>query len=401
MGGKEFLLLLLPEKKIKMRKRIVYFDNAATTSMDFEVIDEMIRIYNDFYGNPSSIHSLGRASRVIIEDSRRLIAELLNVNSDEIYFTSGGTEAVNIAISGFIHANSIKNVITSSIEHPAVLKTLEYLSGKGLINTHFVNVNHNGEIDLEELKKLIMKNMSALVCLMHANNETGVVLPVAEVSAICENCGAFFMSDMVQTTGKYKIDLGSLHVDLAAASAHKFHGPKGIGFLYSRKSGILQPLVFGGKQERALRSGTENIAGIAGMAKAMEVANRDMQKNELRITALKNYCVAQLRKHIPSVTFNAESDKSGLYNLFNVSFSLEEYNDMLVQLLDMEGICVSGGSACSSGAVKYSPVLKAIGADISRPALRIAFSKYNSIDEIDYFINALIDINIKNNPLKK
>ena len=368
---------------------MIYFDNAATTRLDDEVIEEMTRVMNDSYGNPSSIHQPGQISRVIIEEARKKIAEYINTIPAEIIFTSGATEAINIAIFYCINYLNIKNIITSKIEHPAVLNTIQYYSDKGLINIKYVRMHENGMINLESIETNLKDSDKTLVCLMHANNEIGNLLPLKDSSEICRRHNAIFLSDMVQTMGKYNNNLKNIDLDFTVCSAHKFHGPKGIGFLYINKNFDAFPVIHGGGQERNIRSGTENLYSIAGLAKAFEIAHRDMDNNLIHITTLKNYMIEQLRSNFDNIVFNGDSEKNGLHTILNISFPENIKTRMLVQKLDINGIAVSGGSACHSANEKISYILREIGTDINRVSIRFSFSKFNTQEEIDICISTL------------
>ncbi|MEI7594945.1 MAG: cysteine desulfurase family protein [Bacteroidota bacterium] len=371
-----------------MEKTKIYFDNAATTPMDTEVISVITQVMNSTYGNPSSIHSFGREARVIIENSRREVAKIINASPSEILFTSGGTEAINTAINHCMQ-NGITSVITSRIEHHAVLHTLEKLESESKIKIDFVKISEKGEVDTKDLELLLQQNANSLVCLMHANNEIGTLLPIKEVSELCVKHNALFLCDTVQTLGKYPIDLKNIHIDFISCSAHKFHGPKGIGFLYVNGKHKLSPFIFGGGQERNNRSGTENIYGIVGLAKALLIATDNHVPNFEYITKLKNYFVSKLKSEFNSVSFNGTCENSGLYTIVNVSFPVNEKSEMLLFNIDIEGIAISGGSACSSGVINPSHVLNNINADLSMPAIRFSFSRYNTIEEIDFCIDVL------------
>jgi cysteine desulfurase len=368
---------------------MIYFDNAATTPLDNEVIETMKDVMVNHFGNPSSVHEMGRKARVIVEDARRSVAGILNVKPSEIFFTSCGTEALNTALNGAVHDLGVENIITSAIEHHAVSHMLDFLTQQSLVKMHHVNLLKSGMIDLEHLEKLILENGNSLVCLMHANNEIGTVLPIDKVEELCRMNQTYFLSDTVQSLGKLKLDFKSTPLTFASCSAHKFHGPKGVGFLYMKGGIKISPLFHGGGQERTMRSGTENTIGIAGLAKALEIACRDMEKNRDYISKLKTYMLTHLKMTFPEIVFNSNESTETLYNLLNVSFPASDVSDMLLQRMDTEGICVSGGSACNSGAVSESPVLKAIGADTNRPSIRFSFSKFNTIQEIDSCISVL------------
>ena len=381
-----------PKCETFKKKTMIYLDNAATTQMDGEVIREMAEVMEKYFGNPSSIHQLGRESRVFMEGARKKIANLLNVLPAEIIFTSGGTEAINIAMGLCINHLGIKNIITSRIEHPAVVNTIKFYEEKGLVKVKHVRFQERGIIDLESLERILKEKEKSLVCLMHANNEIGNLLPMKETGEICRNRNALFLSDMVQSMGKFENDLGKLELDFTACSAHKFHGPKGVGFLYLNKNIDVSSVVHGGGQERNIRSGTENIAGIAGMVKAMEIAQRDIENNIKHITELKEYLIGKMKSEIRDVEFNGDCEKGGLYNIVNASFADSVKTHMIVQKLDMQGIYVSGGSACHSAQEKISYVLRAIGTDINRTSIRFSLSKFNSKKDIDICINALSQI---------
>lgn len=370
----------------------VYLDNAATTPLDKEVLDEMLPYMTEHYGNPSSIHSFGRKTRAAIENARKTVARLLNVSPAEIFFTSGGTEADNMAIRCSIHDLGIKHAITSAVEHHAVLHTLEKLAEEGLIKLSLVKLKADGHVDLENLEELLKNNDRTFVSLMHANNEIGNLLPIKEVGEMCERYNAVFHSDTVQTMGHYAMDLQKLNVHFITCAAHKFHGPKGVGFLYVSSKIKINPLIYGGSQERNMRGGTENLYGIVGLAKALEIASRDLDKHQQHIEGLKKYMVEQLKKHIPAIEFNGSCLTDCLYTVLNVRFPHTDNAEMLLFNLDIAGIAASGGSACTSGSDIGSHVLRGIGADVTRPAVRFSFSKYNTKDEIDYTVSKLKEL---------
>lgn len=374
----------------------VYLDNAATTPIDREVLESMLPVLEKNFGNPSSIHGFGRQTRSIIEQSRKTIAKLLNVTPGEIFFTSGGTEADNMAICGSINDLGIKHAITSKIEHHAVLHTLEVFEKKGLINLSFVNIKEDGHIDLDHLEELLSNNERTFVSLMHANNEIGNLLPLRQVGEICQKYNAIFHSDTVQTMGHYAFDLSQLNVHFVTGAAHKFHGPKGAGFLYVNHNIKINPLIHGGSQERNMRGGTENVYGIVGLAKALEIANRDLQEHQEHILGLKMYMLEKLEKEIPGVTFNGDCKNSCLYTVLNVSFPETENADMLLFNLDISGIAASGGSACTSGSNQGSHVLRGINCNMNRPSVRFSFSKYNTKEEIDYTVSKLKELFLVN-----
>jgi len=370
----------------------VYLDNAATTPLSKEVLDAMLPYMTEHFGNPSSIHGFGRKTRAAIEGARKTVAKFLNVSPAEIFFTSGGTEADNQAIRCSIHDLGIKHAITSKIEHHAVLHTLEALEHEGVIKLSFVNLTPNGHVDLNHLDQLLKENERTFVSLMHANNEIGNLLPLKEVGEICERYNAVFHSDTVQTMGHYEMDLQKINVHFITCAAHKFHGPKGVGFLYVSNKVKINPLIYGGSQERNMRGGTENLYGIIGLAKALEIANQDMAVHQKQITDLKLYMVEQLKNTIPGVEFNGSCTSNCLYTVLNVRFPHTENAEMLLFNLDIAGIAASGGSACTSGSNQGSHVLRGIGADVTRPSVRFSFSKYNTKEEIDYTISKLKEL---------
>ena len=377
----------------------VYLDNAATTAMDKEVIEAIIPLMEDCYGNPSSIHSFGRRSRAIIETSRKKVAKLINAAPSEIVFTGGGTEADNMVLRCAVQDSGVTHIITSAVEHHAVIDTAQILAEN---NEHLklskVKLNASGYVDLEHLRELLEKHddRKTLVSLMHANNEIGNRLPLQEVAILCKKYHALFHSDTVQTMGHYEFDVRALDIDFLTCSAHKFHGPKGIGFLYVNQKTQIKPIITGGAQERNLRAGTENIIGIVGLTKAMEVAYRDLVKHQQHIQGIKIYMIEKLEALIPTITFNGDPKGDSLYTVLNVQFPNSEMDEMLLYNFDIEGVAVSGGSACSSGSNVGSHVLKHIGSDMTKPSIRFSFSKYTTKEEIDYTITVIKDLFIPN-----
>ena len=370
----------------------VYLDNAATTPLDKEVLNEMLPYMTEHFGNPSSIHSFGRKTRAAIEGARKMVAKSLNVSPSEIFFTSGGTEADNMAIRCSIHDLGIKHAITSRIEHHAVLHTLEKLEEEGIIKLSFVNLTPQGHVDLVHLEQLLKENERTFVSLMHANNEIGNLLPLKEVGEICATYNAIFHSDTVQTMGHYTMDLQKIKIHFVTCAAHKFHGPKGVGFLYVSSDIKINPLIYGGGQERNMRGGTENLYGIIGLAKALEIALRDIDQHQKHIIEVKNYMVEQLKAAIPAIEFNGSCQDNCLYTVLNVRFPHTENAEMLLFNLDIAGIAASGGSACTSGSDIGSHVLRGIGSDVTRPSVRFSFSKYNTKEEVDYTVNKLKEL---------
>lgn len=372
----------------------VYLDNAATTPLDKEVFDAMAPYMLEHFGNPSSIHSHGREVRAAIERARKSIADLLHTSPSEIFFTSGGTEADNSAIVSSIQTLGIRHAISSPIEHHAVLHCLENLAKKGLIKLSLLKVDTEGKIDLNELESLLSEHPKSLVSLMHANNEIGNLNDIEAIGELCERYEAIFHCDTVQTMGHYKHDLTKLKTHFIVGSAHKFHGPKGAGFLYINSNLKVAPFIYGGAQERNMRGGTENVYGIIGLAKALEVAYRDMAAHRAHIEGLKKHMINRLTQTIEGVSFNGKSadlDES-LYTVLNISLPPSDINDMLLFTLDINKISASGGSACSSGTNIGSHVLSAINGDPSRGAVRFSFSKLNTLTEVDYVIEKLAEV---------
>jgi cysteine desulfurase len=371
----------------------VYFDNAATTALDKEVIEVMVQMLNENFGNPSSIHAHGREMKTIVEKARRSVAKLLNASPSEIFFTSGGTEADNMAIVRAIEAYNITHAISSPLEHHAVLHTLEELEKAGKIHLDLLRVDSKGNVDLTHLEELLSINPKTFVSLMHANNEIGNLTDLKRVSELCEQYNAIFHSDTVQTMGHYAHDLGDLKIDFITGAAHKFHGPKGVGFLYINGRNKIKPLIYGGAQERNMRGGTENVYGIVGLAKALEIAYAEMKEHQEHIQSLKDYMREKLVEAIPDVRFNGEIDAyKSLYTVLNVSLPCTNMGDMLLFNLDIKGVSASGGSACSSGSDIGSHVLKGICADATRPSVRFSFCKYNTKEEIDFVVETLKEI---------
>lgn len=370
----------------------IYLDNAASTIMDSEVIETINSVMRDIYGNPSSVHAFGRESRVIVDEARRTISDYLNVSPGEIFFTSGGTEAIVTAISGCIFEREIKHIVTSPIEHQVVLQTLKSFEKRGLISVSFVEIDDKGNIDLENLDYILRTNVKSLVVLMHANNEIGNLLPIKKVSDICSDYNALFLSDMVQTIGKFEIDIKKFDLHFAACSGHKFHGPKGVGFLYINHDVRISPLFLGGGQERNMRAGTENVAGIAGLAKTFEIAHRNMKQDIEHIKSLKNLFITRINDWFPDAKFNGESGNAGLHTILNVSFPKNAKTEMLLMNLDIAGIAVSGGSACGSGVESVSHVIKELNNKPNHVPIRFSFSKFNKLAEIETTISKLKEI---------
>ncbi|MFV7234296.1 cysteine desulfurase family protein [Flavobacterium sp. ZB4R12] len=371
----------------------VYLDNASTTAIRAEVIQEMTKVMTEDYGNPSSTHSFGRNAKSILELSRKSIAKHLNGTAQEIIFTSCGTEANNWILHSAVKDLKVKRIITSKIEHHAVLYTVLVLEKEYGIQVDYVAVKPNGEIDITDLVELLSQEKKTLVSLMHVNNETGIVLDLERIGIICQENNALFHSDTVQSIGKTAIDLQTVPVNFIVASAHKFHGPKGVGFAFIRKNSGLQPLFFGGEQEKGLRAGTEALHQIAGMAKALELSYGNLETERNHISELKNYLIDQLEIEFPAFVINGSPD--GFYNILNVLLPFsEDKTAMILFHLDMKGIAVSRGSACQSGSIKPSHVLAEMlsNEDLKKPSLRISLSHYNSKEDIDLLIAALKSI---------
>ncbi|MBC8110064.1 MAG: cysteine desulfurase, partial [Verrucomicrobia bacterium] len=369
----------------------IYFDNAATTPLDKEVLEVMLPYLTDFHGNPSSIHTHGREVRSAIEKSRKTVAALLNTSPSEIFFTSGGTEADNTAIHSCIATHRLTHAITSRLEHHAVLHTLEDLANRKFIGLSYVKTDEKGHIDLNDLEKLLQENPHSFVSLMHANNEIGNMIDLALVGELCKKHHAFFHSDTVQTVGHFKHDLQQTKVDFIVGAAHKFHGPKGVGFLYINADTKIHPFIHGGSQERNMRGGTENVYGIVGLAKALEIADRNFEEEKKYILGLKTLMMEKLIASIEDIRFNGDCNNSekSLYTVLNISLPPATFGDMLLFNLDIEKISASGGSACSSGSEVGSHVLHALHLYPERSNVRFSFSKYIKPEEVDYVVEVL------------
>jgi cysteine desulfurase len=371
----------------------IYFDNAATTALDPQVLDTMMPFLTDKFGNPSSIYSYGRETRMAIENSRKTVAKLLNAHPAEIFFTSGGTESSNTAINAAIRDLGCKHIITSPIEHHATLHTVENLQKTGEAGLSFVKVLPDGHIDMADLEKLLSGSKEkCLVTLMHANNEIGNISDIHAIGEICKKYDAVFHSDTVQTVGHFPFDLRNTPVHFITGSAHKFHGPKGSGILFINENIRIKPFVHGGGQERNMRAGTENLYGIVGFAKALELATAAHEAESINIRSIKNYMVEELKKNIPSVIFNGDTLGNSLYTVLNVSFPSSERSEMLLFNLDIHNICASGGSACTSGADAGSHVIRAIKDKMDEVTVRFSFSKYNTTQEVDYVVETLKEL---------
>lgn len=368
----------------------VYLDNAATTPMAPEVLEVVTEAMKLHFGNPSSIHSHGREVRTLIEEARKSVAKHLNVTPAEIFFTSGGTEADNMVIRCSVEDLGVERIITSAIEHHAVLHTAEELAKKGKVQFDLVKLKSDGHVDLDDLESLLKSSdKKTLVALMHANNEIGNLLDLNAVANLTQQYGALFHSDTVQTMGHYRFDLQETKVDFLAAAAHKFNGPKGVGFIYISNRNRLKPYITGGSQERNMRAGTENVYGIIGLAKALDLAYASIDQKQAHIQGLKSYMIERLKAEIPGVKFNGDAEGQALYTVLNVSFPPSAFSEMMLFKLDIEGISASGGSACSSGTDVGSHVLGALGVEPGRANIRFSFSKYNTREEIDYVVAKL------------
>ncbi len=373
----------------------VYFDSAATTQLRNEVIYSITEVLKTEYGNPSSTHSYGRSSKSLLENARKEIAKLLNVSASEIIFTSGGTEADNLILTSAVRDLGVKRIISSRIEHHAVLHTLEWLQKEHNIELDFVKLDKCGHVDYKHLEnQLANSSEKTLVSLMHVNNEIGNLLDLKKVAFICKEYNALFHSDTVQSVGHFELDFKEIPIDFAAAAAHKFHGPKGAGFAFIRKNSGVKSLIHGGEQERGMRAGTEAVYAIAGMAEALKISYQNLEKERKYITELKEYFKEQLSANFPDVKFNGScgDNKQSTYTLLNVCLPISAENAMLLLFqLDLKGIACSKGSACQSGSEGGSHVLNEIlsDEDLSKPSIRFSFSSFNKKEEVDYVIDVL------------
>ncbi len=373
----------------------IYFDNAATTPLDAEVLDAMMPYLTTHFGNPSSIYSYGRETRLAVENARKTVAKILGANPGEIFFTSGGTESTNTALCAAIIDLGCERIITSPLEHHATLHTVEHLHKQKGIDLQFVKVSPDGHIDLNDLEKLLSaSNKKTLVTLMHANNEIGNITDIHAVGELCKKYNAVFHSDTVQTVGHFPFNLHATPVDFINGAAHKFHGPKGIGIIYISEKNKISPFIQGGSQERNMRAGTENIYGIVGFAKALELATKNYEADKAYICGLKNYMLQQLQNNIEGVSFNGDYAGNSLYTVLSANFPKNEKSELILFNLDINNICASGGSACTSGANVSSHVISAINpnADIDFVTVRFSFSRHNTKEEIDTVVNKLKEI---------
>ncbi|MFM7024302.1 MAG: cysteine desulfurase family protein [Flavobacteriales bacterium] len=363
----------------------VYFDNAATTPVAEEVMQEVIDVMRNHYGNPSSIHQQGRDARSLVELSRKKIASCIGAQSSEIVFTAGGSEADNLAIHAAVHDLGVKCIISSALEHSAVYNTIRNLKD---VEVLYVSFNKQGEIDLQHLEELLSSaKEKVLVALMHVNNEVGSILSLEKVSALCVQYNALFFSDTVQSIGHLPINLASVKIDFISCSAHKLHGLKGSGFLYVNKKNKIKAQIIGGGQERDLRGGTENVMGIASLSKALTMSCERMEQDGQKVKELKDYFYQSLQS-IAGISINGSSDNSSPY-ILNISLPKKASSSMLLFNLDIEGVAVSGGSACSSGSLLGSRVLRELGVDAEEPAVRFSFSRYNTKEEVDFVVQIL------------
>ena len=372
----------------------VYLDNAATTPMAPEIIEMMSEMMKTHFANPSSVHSVGRESKTVVENARKSIANLLNTSPGSIFFTSGGTEADNMAIKCGIDDHRITHAITSKLSHHAVLYPLEDLAVEGKIKLSYIDIDENGVVSLSHLKELLANNPRTFVSIMHANNEIGTIQNIKAIGDICKEYNAIFHSDTVQTIAHFPFDMQKLNVDFMAASAHKFHGPKGVGFVYISENIQIKPLLRGGPQERNMRAGTENIYGIAALSMAMEMAYEHLEEEVKYIKGLKSYMIEKFKTEMPDVQFYGKCTDmdNSLYTVLSVNFPETDIAEMLLFNLDIMGISCSGGSACASGGSKSSHVLSGINPESKRPGIRFSFSKYNTKEDIDFAIDKLKEL---------
>ena len=371
----------------------IYFDNAATTALDPVVLETMMPYFTEKFGNPSSIYSYGRETRMAIETARKSVGKLLNANPAEIFFTSGGTESSNMAIQSAVRDLGCRHIITSKIEHHAVTHTVEHLDNRDEVKVSYVKILPDGHVDLEDLEKLLAAaDEKILVSLMHANNEIGNMLDLHTVGNLCKLYKAVFHSDTVQTVGHFPMDLRNTPVHFITGAAHKFHGPKGVGIIYINENIRIKPFVHGGSQERNMRAGTENIYGIVGFAKALEMAMNTYETDSAYIGTLKLYMHEQLKKNIPGVGFNGDVLGRSLYTVLSASFPKTEKSEMILFNLDINKICASGGSACTSGADAGSHVIRFINHNPNQITVRFSFSKHNTKDEVDAVVKKLHEL---------
>ncbi len=367
----------------------IFLDNAATTPLDADVLQAMTEVMQESYGNPSSIHAEGRKARSLIETARKTVASALNCSIGEIFFTSGGTEANNMALKNAVRDLGVTRIISSPLEHHCVLHSLDSIKATGAARIEEVRIDELGHVDLKDLReRLASGGEKTLVSLMHSNNEIGNLLPLEEVAQLCADAGALFHCDTVQTLGYFPIDLAATPVSFLSGSAHKFYGPKGVGFVYISGNNIIKPYLDGGAQERNMRGGTENIYGIVGLAHALDKAVRERDERMDHMRALKRYFIDELTRHVPGVRFNGDPER-GHPKVLSVSFAASPKGDLLLMNLDMSGISASGGSACSSGIDVGSHVVGHLHPDSPRHTIRFSFSHHNTREEVDYVVAKL------------
>lgn len=368
----------------------IYFDNTATTPLDPAVFEEMKPYFLEKFGNPSSIHSYGRETRLAIEQSRKTVAAAIHAKPSEIFFTSGGTESTNTAINAAVHDLGCKHIITSPIEHHATLHTVEHLAETGEVKLSFVKINDKGNIEPDDLEKILCEaNEKCLVTLMHGNNEIGNITDIEKVAYLCEKYNALFHSDTVQTLAHFPLDVTKFPIHFLSGTSHKFHGPKGAGVLYVNHNIKIHPYIQGGGQERNIRSGTENVYGIVGFAKALQIAADEMEESSQYIRGVRDYMKQRLSNEIEGICFNGDPEGDNLYTVLSVGFPLTDKTDMLLFNLDINGVCVSGGSACSAGAPTGSHVISALPNHKDQVTVRFSFSKYNTREEVDQVMEIL------------
>lgn len=367
----------------------IYLDNAATTAIRPEVTEVMMDCIKNIYGNPSSLHTEGRQARALLERARKVIASSIGASIGEIFFTSGGTESNNMALKCAVRDLGVNRIITSKVEHHCVLHSVDTLKAFNNVDVDYVNVDAHGRADLNHLRSLLgSSDKKTLVSLMHANNEIGTLNDIAAIGEICKEHRALFHSDTVQTIGHYPINVNAININFLSGAAHKFHGPKGVGFIYIKNTNIIKPFIDGGAQERNMRGGTENVSSIAGMAEALKIGLENLEEETRHITDLKNYMEKKLKGIFPDIIINGCPEDS-LYTVLNVSFPPHEKSEMLLMLLDISGISISGGSACSSGSEKGSHVIQEIGTPTDYKSIRFSFSHYNTLSDIDETCSAL------------
>ncbi len=368
----------------------VYFDNAATTPISEEVIEVMTACLKDHYGNPSSIHADGRKVRAAIEEARKAVANCIGASIGEIFFTSGGTESNNMALKCAVRDLGIQRIISSPTEHHCILHTLEYLEKHHNIDVVYLDVCNKGKTSSEQLEELLASSAApTLVTLMHANNEIGTMVDLNKISKICDMYSAYFHSDTVQTVGHFPMDVDKTKIHFLSGAAHKFHGPKGVGFVYINGDVAIKPFIDGGSQERNMRGGTENVYGIVGLAKALQMSTDHLEERKQYIEGIRNYMAEKLTENFEDIQFNGDFDGHRLYTVLSVSFPPSPKSEMLLLSLDISGISASGGSACSSGAETGSHVMKATNAKAGRKTIRFSFSHYNTKEEVDFVIEKL------------